>query len=103
MSLTESQALNLFRKGNHSELVNLIQTHGLTCQSSPSILKIVAGSYLILGDFSRTIEIAEELYPLYVNDIEFLSLYGAAARRNSDFNKQAMFKAVFELDQLIFL
>lgn len=76
--------LERFQNGLFSEVISLALSNNITPDNDPNSSHVLAASYFSLGQISESIELLSELESSLMNDVNYLSLYGAALRRSGD-------------------
>lgn len=76
--------LEKYQNGCFSDVISLAISNNITPANDPNSSNVVAACYFSLGQISECIEVLAELESSLVNDVNYLSLYGAALRRSGD-------------------
>lgn len=84
MQYSFQDLLDLYVANRHQDVVNSVDQSKFSAIANPSIARVVAASQFQLGNYSDSIELLSEIESCFLEDIEYLSLYGACLRRNGD-------------------
>ena len=76
--------LNAFRANRYQEVISSIDFDSFSALENPVITNIVAASYFKMGEFSKSLNLLSQIESCFVDDVDYLSLYGACLRRNGD-------------------
>lgn len=99
MRYTVQELMNIFEANHHHEVVESIDQHVFSALENPLITRIVAASYFKLGDYPNSVALLSQIESCFVEDIEYLSLYGACLRRNGDLDlARVQFERALKLD-----
>ena len=82
--MDSDQALKFFSEGRHraitEEWESLLAASTGDQPADPRLAQVVAASYLVLGEASRSVPICQSILPFLAEDPSFLALYGSALR-----------------------
>ncbi|MDC0165492.1 tetratricopeptide repeat protein [Synechococcus sp. AH-558-M21] len=86
MRYSAQELLNIFAEDRHQEVVDSIDYDSFSAADNPIVAKVAAASFFILGDYLRSSSLLSQIESCFIDDVEYLSLYGACLRCNSDFD-----------------
>ena len=84
MGFSIQELLNIFEDNRYQEVVNSIDISDFIALDNPVITRILAASYFKLGDYSKSLTLLSQIESCFIDDIDYLSLYGACLRRCGD-------------------
>ena len=67
-----------------SDVISLALSNNVTPANDPNAAHVLAASYFSLGQIAECLELLIQLESSLINDVNYLSLYGAALRRSGD-------------------
>jgi len=87
-----------FEERSFKKIIKQFESEAVT-HYDESDLKFVAGSYFYEENYAKCIDICEKIYRSFQNDIGFLSMLGAAFRRNGEYKEaRRIFRLAIEND-----
>ena len=92
MSTSVAVVLVLCNRGSYTKAIDLASQLSPNLLDEPVLANVVAICYFKLGEFSRSIDLLTALESIFYNDVDFLTLYAATARRLGDFEKSEISK-----------
>ena len=93
------ELLDLFRANRFQDVINAIDLNSFSAIQQPSIANIVAAAYFKLGDYKSSLTLLTDIESCFVDDIEYLSLYGSCLRRQGDLhNARIQFQRALNID-----
>ena len=99
MSYSIQSLLDKFRGNRYDEIVSSIDPVSFSPLEQPAVANIVAAAYFKLGDFSSALTLLSDIESCFVDDIEYLILYGSCLRRIGDFdNAYIQFQRALKID-----
>lgn len=99
MSYSIQELLDIFRANRHQEVINTIDKDSFSPSDQPVVANIIAAAYFKLGDFSSALNLLSEIESCFVDDIEYLVLYGSCLRRCGDLdNADIQFQRALKID-----
>ena len=76
--------LSAFRANRYQEVISSVDFDSFSALENPVITNIVAASYFKLGEYSKSLNLLSQIESCFIDDVDYLSLYGACLRRNGD-------------------
>ena len=99
MSDPMQDLINIFAENRHQEVVDSVDFNTFSPSDNPVISKIVAASLFKLGDYVRSLSLLSQIESCFIEDAEYLSLYGACLRRNGDLDQaRIQFELALKID-----
>lgn len=99
MSYSIQSLLDKFRGNRYHEIVSSIDLVSFSPLEQPAVANIVGAAYFKLGDFSSALSLLSDIESCYVDDIEYLILYGSCLRRIGDLdNAYIQFQRALKID-----
>ena len=99
MSFSIQELLDIFESNRYQEVVNLIDQSEFIAIDNPVIARILAASYFKLGDYSKSLALLSQIESCFIDDVDYLSLYGACLRRCGDLDlARVQFERALKLD-----
>ena len=99
MSYSTQELLDIFGANRYLEVVNSIDLDSFSALNEPVTARIVAAAYFKLGEFSLALTLLSEIESCFVDDIDYLTLYGSCLRRNGDLdNAHIQFQRALKID-----
>ena len=99
MGYSVQELINNFGDNRHQDVVDSIDYSDFSPFENPVIAKIVAASYFKLGDYGRSLSLLSQIESCFIDDIDYLSLYGACLRRSGDLDlARIQFERALKID-----
>ena len=99
MSYSIQSLLDKFRGNRYDEIVSSIDPVSFSPLEQPAVANIVAAAYFKLGDFSSALTLLSDIECCFVDDVEYLILYGSCLRRIGDLdNAYIQFQRALKID-----
>ena len=93
------QLLEIFEKGNYSEVINFWDEKQLQATQDPEAAYITAAAYFRLGNMQKACEICELIEGPFLQNANFLSMYAAILRRLNLFTRaEEVFKQALSIE-----
>lgn len=99
MSYSISGLLDTFRANRYHDVINSIDQESFSPTDQPVIANIVAAAYFKLGEFPSALSLLSEIESCFVDDIDYLVLYGSCLRRCGNLDRaDIQFKRALKLN-----
>ena len=97
--MAKMHLLEIFEKGNYSEVINYWDQQQFQISQDPDSAFIAAASHFRIGNLQKACEICELLEGPFSNNASFLSMYAVILRRLNLFTRaEEIFKQALSLD-----
>ncbi len=84
MASSVQELINSFGANRHQDVIDAIDYDHFSALENPVAAKILAASYFKIGDYVRSLSLLSQIESCFLDDVEYLSLYGACLRRHGD-------------------
>ena len=100
MKLESEKLIKLFANGEFNKLVKLFEKLNINPSNNPVECKILAAAHFKLGNNLECLTICESIAPALGSEPEFISIYGAALRKNNNIvEAERIFKQAIQLNE----